>query len=386
MLQIINSNPLSPPAQRSLNASQGALQSAAQRLSSGLRINGSADNPADLAISERFNAQIGGLNQAARNVQDAISLSQVGDGSLASIASNLQRMRELAVQAANGSQSQSERDSLNQEFDQLRQENNRIAAQTSFAGVRLLDGSLDSVSFQIGPNDGEALVVSMPGNMTASAVGAYAAATVTGTAASAFTAIAAGDLTLDGPASASGVSLGEIGPAANAAERAAQIRTAVNAVAGQTGVYAEAGNGETVSLRSSGAFTVGFAGASASQTSTGLQASTTSASPQAGYAGANLLTSAGAGEAMMAIDAALTVVAERRAAAGASQSRLGAAVDSLQAASANIAASRSGVMDADFAQESARLARAQILRDAGNAMLVQANASAEQVVSLLRSR
>lgn len=384
MPQIINTNPLSLSTQRSLNQSQGTLQNAVQRLSSGLRINSSFDDAAGLAISERFTTQIRGLSQAARNAQDAISLSQVGEGALASIASNLQRMRELAVQAANGTNSQSERESLNLEFDQLRQENNRISAQTAFAGVKLLDGTFGTMSFQIGSDAGESLVVGTAGNTTAASLGSYAAATVTGAAASAFTAITAGNLTIDGPTSATAVSLGAIGAAADATERAAQIRTAVNTVAGQTGVYAVAESGTTVNLRSTGTITINLSG-TASTATTGLTAGATAATTQTGYAGANLLTAAGAGEAMLALDGALTSVASARATTGAVQSRFGALIDYLQSAGENLTASRSRVMDADFAQETARLARAQILQEAGTAMLVQANATTQNVMNLLRS-
>ena len=384
MQKITNTNPLSPPAQRSLNASQASLQSAAQRLSSGLRINSSVDDPAGLSISERFTTQIRGLNQAARNAQDAISMSQVGDGALASIASNLQRMRELAAQSANGINAQSAREALNLEFEQLKQENDRVAAQTSFAGVKLLDGSAGGVSFQIGSGDSESLVVSLPGNMAASATGSYSAAVVTGTAATAFTAIAAGELTIDGPNSQAGVALGPISAAADGAERAAQIREAVNAAADQTGVYAAAEPGYAVTLRSAGAITIAFSGPGATPATTGLTSGVTPASNQVGYASVNLLTSASASEAMLAIDAALSSVAAGRSLAGAAQNRLGSVVDQLQEASVNIAASRSRVSDADFAQETARLARAQILQDASNAMLVQANASQQTVMTLLR--
>jgi flagellin len=384
MPQIINTNPLSLSTRRSLNQSEGTLQSAVQRLSSGLRINSSFDDAAGLAVSERFTTQIRGLSQAARNAQDAISLSQVSEGALASIASNLQRMRELAVQAANGTNSQSERDSLNLEFDQLRQENNRISAQTAFAGVKLLDGTFGSMSFQIGSDAGESLVVGTSGNMTAASLGSYAAATVTGAAASAFTAITAGNLTIDGPTSGAAVSLGAIGVAADATERAAQIRTAVNAVAGQTGVYAVAESGTTVTLRSTGTITINLSGTATAAT-TGLTAGATAAATQTGYAGANLLTAAGASEAMLALDGALTSVASARATTGAVQSRFDALIDYLQSAGENLTASRSRVMDADFAQETARLARAQILQEAGTAMLVQANATTQNVMNLLRS-
>ena len=168
MPQIVNTNVISLNAQRNLNTSQAEQASAIQRLSSGLRINSSKDDAAGLAISERFNTQIRGLNMAARNAQDAISLSQTAEGALASVTSNLQRMRELAVQSANGTNTASERDSLQLEFGQLRSEINRIAEQTSFAGKKLLDGSFSNVAFQIGSNAGETLTIDSIANANAS--------------------------------------------------------------------------------------------------------------------------------------------------------------------------------------------------------------------------
>ena len=384
MPQIINTNMLSLNAQRNLNQSEAARTTAIQRLSSGLRINSSKDDAAGLAISERFTTQIRGMSQAARNSQDAIGLAQTAEGALASVTNNLQRMRELAVQSANGTNSSGERDALQLEFDQLRQEINRIASQTAFAGVKLLDGTFSNVGFQVGSNAGETLSIASLANVNSTALGTYTGAAVTGIAATAFTAITAGDLTIDGPTSAVGVSLGAIAATANATDRAAQIRTAVNAVSAQTGVYAVAESGSTVSLRSTGAITIGFAGASATTATTGLTAATTATATQTGFNASSIATVAGANEAMLSMDGALSAVASARATMGSIQSRFEALISNLQITSENLTASRSRIQDADFAEETAKLTRSQILQQAGTAMLAQANSAPQGVLSLLR--
>jgi len=152
MPQIVNTNIASLNAQRNLNSSQSSLQVSLQRLSSGLRINSAKDDAAGLAITERFNAQIRGLNQAARNANDGISLAQTAEGDLGQITNNLQRIRELAVQSANASNSSSDRSALNSEAQQLISEIDRVAQASSFNGVKLLDGTFSSQAFQVGAN------------------------------------------------------------------------------------------------------------------------------------------------------------------------------------------------------------------------------------------
>ena len=174
MPQVINTNIASLNAQRNLNTSQGMLNTSLQRLSSGLRINSAKDDAAGLAISERFTAQIRGLNQAARNANDGISLAQTGEGALAEVTNNLQRIRELAVQSANATNSASDRAALQQEVDQLVAEIDRVATQTNFTGVNLLDGSFSSQVFQVGANVGETIEVSGLASARASSLGQYA--------------------------------------------------------------------------------------------------------------------------------------------------------------------------------------------------------------------
>jgi flagellin len=159
MPQIINTNIASLTAQRNLNTSQNDLNTSLQRLSSGLRINSAKDDAAGLAISERFTTQIRGLNQAARNANDGISLAQTAEGDLAQITNNLQRIRELAVQSANATNSSSDRAALQNEVSELISEIDRVATSSSFNGVSLLDGSFASQQFQVGANSGEVVSI-----------------------------------------------------------------------------------------------------------------------------------------------------------------------------------------------------------------------------------
>ena len=177
MPAVINTNIASLNAQRNLNTSQSSLNQALQRLSSGLRINSAKDDAAGLAIAERFTTQIRGLNQAARNANDGISLSQTAEGSLAEMTNNLQRIRELAVQSANATNSSSDRAALDQEVQQRLAEVDRIATQTSFNGQKILDGTFGNASFQVGANAGETINVNLSSGMRSNQIGQIATGT-----------------------------------------------------------------------------------------------------------------------------------------------------------------------------------------------------------------
>src|SRR3954447_23816293 len=159
MALVINTNVMSLNAQRNLTTSGNQLATSLQRLSSGLRINSAKDDAAGLAISERMTSQINGLDQAGRNANDGISLAQTAEGALGSIGSNLQRVRELSVQSANATNSTSDRAAIQTEVTQLMSEIDRVATQTSFNGVKLIDGSFTSAVFQVGANAGETITV-----------------------------------------------------------------------------------------------------------------------------------------------------------------------------------------------------------------------------------
>ena len=171
MAQVINTNIASLNAQRNLSRSQSTLNTSLQRLSSGMRINSAKDDAAGLAISERFTAQIRGLNQAVRNSNDGISLAQTAEGALGEVTNNLQRVRELAVQSVNATNSASDRSAMQQEVSQLIAEIDRVASQTNFNGVKLLDGSFTSQAFQVGANVGETITVSAITDATADGLG-----------------------------------------------------------------------------------------------------------------------------------------------------------------------------------------------------------------------
>ena len=179
MAQVINTNVLSLNAQRNLTTSQSSLATALQRLSSGLRINSAKDDAAGLAISDRFTTQIRGLNQAVRNASDGISLAQTSESALGELTNNLQRIRELAVQSANSTNSASDRAALDLEVQQRLAEVNRIATQTAFNGRKVLDGTFGSAQFQVGANVGETIGVNLTTGMRTNQIGQIASATGT---------------------------------------------------------------------------------------------------------------------------------------------------------------------------------------------------------------
>jgi flagellin len=384
MAAIINTNVVSLNAQRNLTSSQNALATSLQRLSSGLRINSAKDDAAGLAISERMSSQIRGLNQAARNANDGISMAQTAEGALGEIGNNLQRIRELAVQSRNASNSASDRQALNNEVQQLKSEINRVASSTSFNGIKLIDGSFTNQSFQVGANVGETISIGSLVNAQSSALGSTtsSSANVTGAAATAFTAITAGDLTING------VSVGAVAAGGNAATQGANIAAAINTVSSTTNVTATADAAGKVTLTNgSGSNTVvAFAGASATTATTGLTAGTTTAtsSTVAGFATVDIGTTWGADTAIAAMDSALSALNAGRADLGAYQNRFSSAIANVQTTSENLSASRSRIVDTDFAAETASLSRNQVLQQAGTAMLTQANAMPQSVLSLLR--
>jgi len=384
MPQVINTNVASLNAQRNLNASQTSLAVSLQRLSSGLRINSAKDDAAGLAISQRFTAQINGLNQAARNANDAISLSQTAEGALGEIGNNLQRIRELAVQSSNATNTNADRAALQTEVSQLLLEIDRVANQTSFNGTKLLDSSFSGAVFQVGANAGETITIAGITDARVASLGSVsqvtggalsvAASSLTGFA----TAIASGGVTING------VNIGAIAGASSAAERAGQLVNAINNVSQQTNVGAayDSATGQ-ISLSGSVVVTVGggtnlatVAGwangaVGAVTTTTGINALSVG-----NYANAQL--------AIQQVDSALSTVNTARASLGAYQNRFQSVVSNLQTASENLAASRSRIVDTDFAAETANLTKGQILQQAGTAMLAQANALPQNVLSLLK--
>jgi flagellin len=500
MASVINTNVPSINAQNNLNKTQSALATSLQRLSTGLRINSAKDDAAGLAISERMTSQIRGMNQASRNANDGVSLAQTAEGALGQTSDLLQRMRELAIQSSNATNSSSDRAALQSEVDQLKQEINRVASTTEFNGIKLLDGNFTAQAFQVGANANQTISVSIAGasgddlasysvkevNATVhmGAGGASGAASA-GLAAAGVNTIAGQTLTVSGSAGSSAITV-----AANATAEA--IAGQVNAAESSTGVTATAITTAEVSAISSGtvSMTLGSGGStsaiSATVTGTDLtnlvteinkstgttsitaelsadkasftltqadgkdikiddfnnsaatktavlkgadaavvtltggaatdsstiagvvnfksQSSFTTSSDVANTAGSllagvaadsvssaavakldtvDISTAAGSQTAIDIIDASLASVNGFRADLGAVQSRFDATISNLATTSENLSAARSRIRDTDFAQETANLTRAQILQQAGTAMLSQANALPQNVLSLL---
>ena len=257
MAQVINTNMASLNAQRNLNTSQSALATSLQRLSSGLRINSAKDDAAGMAISSRMTAQINGLNQAARNANDGVSLAQTAEGSLNAISDNLQRLRTLALQSTNATNSASDRASLDAEAQQLTAEISRVASTTQFNGVNLLDGSFASQAFQVGANANQTITISQIADARATGLGSNilnGQGTVIGAGGVGVTKAAAADLTGGNTVAAEtdltitttgGGTTAAISYAANSDAKG--IAAALNLAAGGVGVTATASNSATLS-------------------------------------------------------------------------------------------------------------------------------------------
>jgi flagellin len=383
-MSTINTNPASLNAQRNLMTSQSALQTSIQRLSSGLRLNSAKDDAAGLGIADRMNSQIKGLTVAARNASDGISLSQTAEGALGKIGDMLQRMRDLAVQSSNATNTQVDRNSLDAEVTQLKAEINRVSTQTAFNGVKLLDGSFSGANFQVGANAGETIsLASITNSQTAALGGTVNIATVSAAASGLTgfaTAIAAGGVLING------VDIGVVTSAGSAQERAGQLVNSINLVSGQTNVGAsyDSATGQITLRSSTGGITM--TGTTDSATVAGFTNAlgTSAAVATTGITALNVQSYANSQLALTQVDAALAQVNTARGALGAMQSRFENAVDGINVTAENVTAARGRIVDTDFAKESANLARAQVLQQAGTAMVAQANALPNGVMQLLR--
>lgn len=492
MALVINSNIPSLNAQRNLSSSQTTLSTSLQRLSSGLRINSAKDDAAGLAISERMTSQVRGLNQAIRNANDGISLSQTGEGALTSMGDILQRVRELAVQSANSSNSGSDRNALQSEVTSLVQELDRISQTTEFNGQKLFDGSFGTATFQIGANANQVVQLNTASLRTTSYGNNQVEAANVGTLdAAAFGAngLTGGTLTVAGYIGTEAITYG-----ANSSAKA--IASAVNQQTASTGVTAAARTDVELTFGTSGAYILNVRSDNATVEQVSFNVSTTNTpeglaeavqafndksaksgvtaslnsggdgiiisnltgqdiqvsdtisqnagavtvqaldskgvaaggagtlvadtnandSISMGYvlfnsersfsvdddqdevtnsAGANsstlkdvatidVTTFGNATDALYRVDSALTTVNNLRARLGAMQSRFENTISNLSTTSENISGARSRIRDADFAQETANMTRAQILQQAGVAMLAQANSLPNQVLTLLQ--
>ena len=378
----INSNINSLVAQQNLNGSQSALSQAITRLSSGKRINSAADDAAGLAISTRMQTQINGLNQGVSNANDGVSMIQTASSALSSLTSSLQRIRQLAVQASTGSLSSSDQAALQKEVSAQIAEVNRIASQTTYNGTNILDGSAGSVSFQVGANVGQTISLDLSQSMSAAKIG--------------------GGLVQTGQTVGSiAVSLSSTGVYTSTGATITSINVLSDGKGGYT--FTDQNNQAISAAAVSSIFSAGTAsGSGTAITSLALSAGaipTTGAASSAAIAAVNQInainnpptvsgldisTVTGANEAMVSIDNALQTVNTLQAALGAAQNRFTAISTAQQAESTDLSSAQSQITDANFAQETANLSKAQVLQQAGISVLAQANSNPQQVLKLLQ--
>jgi len=371
----INQNIAAQNSYRNLSVTDGQMSKSLEKLSSGFRINRAADDAAGLAISEGLRSQIGGLKVAVRNAQDGVSVVQTAEGALTEVHAILQRMRDLSVQAANDSNSGQARTNITTEVTSLRDELTRISAATNFNGTKLLDGSANTLKFQVGAN-GVAADNQISVDMDTADVQAIATALTTGTAGSRYAVASPGTATGNWTFSTTGVvTTATVAMGTNYTTQG--IADKLNSDAGFKANFSaevDATAGLVVRPNAAGATMT-----AALVPGTGAAAATVAA------AGAiDLSTSAGALAAITAIDAKVTTVSTARAGLGAIQNRMEHTINNLNVAVENLSASESRIRDTDMAQEMMSFTRSQILSQAGTAMLAQANQAPQGVLQLLR--
>ncbi len=444
---VLNTNIDSLIAQNALTTSSNQLQTSLQQLSTGLRINTAADDAAGYAIVQGMTSQIDGMNQASQNANDGVSLAQTAAGAMQEVTNDLQSMRDLAVESLNATNSSQDREDLNAQFDQLMNDINSVATQTQFNGVNLLNGSFDGATFQVGANAGQSITVGAISSASASAIGNYytgilsAAGSLTtasgqaqtltaGTAGAYSTATLAGSTGLDTAVDGASVTLnvdvdgttyttdavtlsgntstdltsiaaavnqalssaGNIVATVNSAGTGIQLSGTENAGAGDVVSFSVASatnaSGDTISAAptNSGAITTALGLDSAdiigTYTPTG-DAATTSSSVKY-LSGLNVNTVDNSNLALISITNALQQIATSSADLGAYQNRFQAAITGLGTDSTNLSSAESSIEDTDYAQATSSLSTAQILQQAGTAMVAQANTIPQNVLTLLQ--
>jgi len=407
-MTVINTNVAATVTANALKSNQRSMETTMERLATGLRINSAKDDAAGLAIGTKMDSQIRGFGQAVRNANDGISMLQTADGAAEQITGLLQRMRELAVQGQNDTNSTSDLDNLNQEFAALATELDRIANDTEFNGNALLNASSSSV-ITIGADEADTITLTFGDfNLAAGAATTKSADTLSVTVGqiNAINSDAAAEFNLtDGEGNTLTVTKTQVASAgatdwsdATLAETVTAINAAIDAdttfaqmvatVDGSSIVFTQdvAGTGQIVSAagKTDATTSIGQIGTGVARTiAGGGSAAGPLAADLSTYATAsnNLVEAAGT---IVALDAAITGVNTARADFGANISRLGYTVDNLNVAITNTASAKSAIMDADYAAETTELARTQIISQAATAMLSQANQSAQSVLALLK--
>jgi len=389
----VNTNISSLNAQRNLTKSGGDLATSMQRLSSGLRINSAKDDAAGLQISDRLTSQISGLGVAQRNANDGISMAQTAEGAMQESTNILQRMRELSLQSANGSNSTEDREALQKEVSALQTELTRIAETTSFGGQSLLDGSFGTKAFQVGSNTGESISVGLK-DISADVIGDTDSHLVTDGSVLSATAGTAelgrgGSMSITYLSSTGGTSqvievdLSAVTATASATDMTT-LQSAMDAALNGLGVTVTAlglltgsMDNSTASLTISMTDTAGNVTAGDSVGSAGTTAATNQVDD------IDIATVVGSSEAVKIIDNALAEINESRANLGAVQNRFGHTINNLANVAENVSASRSRIQDTDFAVETASMTKNQILQQAGTSILAQANQLPQAALSLI---
>ena len=364
---VINTNTLSLTAQQNLNQSQKTLNSAIERLSSGSKINSAKDDAAGQAISNRMTSQINGLKQASSNANDGISLAQTTEGALNQINDNLQRVRELSVQAANGTNSQSDLQSIQNEIDQRLGEIDRVSEQTAFNGTKVLDGSKTEIKIQVGDKDDQTISINLANMDSASLnlggfnVNGFADAAGDGLDAATFKAT-------DGTTDVSAADVATNGTVTLTDQNGGTVSGTIQQD-DNGDLFVESG-GNTYGVTSSDV-NIGAA-ADGSDSTISLTVDTENA------------LSARNEDPLAGLDSALKQVDDLRSDLGAVQNRLDSAINNISTTEINISSARSRITDADYATEVSNMSKAQILQQAGTSVLAQANQSTQGVLSLLR--
>ncbi|MGF6611749.1 flagellin [Paraburkholderia sp. WSM4175] len=377
----INTNTNSLVAQQNLTGSGSALSQAITRLSSGKRINSAADDAAGLAVSNIMQTQINGLNQGVSNSNDGTSMVQTASSGLSSLTSSLQRIRQLATQAANGSMTDDDRAALQQEVNQQVSEINRIASQTTYNGMNVLNGSLGTVSFQVGANVGQTISLNLSQDMSAAQLGS-------GTVQAGNTLGTYTNLSLDstGAAAAAGTapaitSINVLSDGSGGFTFTDQNNESLSAaVATAAGLTVTAAAGTTPATIASAATIVDASG----NAETSVDNQINAYNQPSTVANIDISSASGASMAMESIDNALTTLNNLQATLGAAQNRFSAIGTTQQAQSTDLSSAQSSIQDADFAQETANLSKAQVLQQAGISVLAQANSQPQQILKLLQ--
>ena len=394
MALTVNTNIASLNTQRNLSSSSNALATSLQRLSTGSRINSAKDDAAGLQIANRLTSQINGLGVAVRNSNDGISLAQTAEGALQQSTNILQRMRDLSLQSANGSNSESERTALNSEVGQLKKELDRISNTTTFGGQKLLDGNFGTKNFQVGSAANESISVSI-GEMSADSLEGnfFKSAFGNATAGAASGGTATVTLAFSGTTPAATLDV-ELAAGDTVAEVTDKLAAAINDANLEVGVHKDAAGAyqviskgdattSTINALTSITFADGAGADATGATFTTVTASTTAETANS-VKDIDITNAVGAQSAVLVIDDALKAIDNQRADLGAVQNRFENTISNLQNISENVSAARGRIQDTDFAAETANLSKNQILQQAGTAILAQANQLPQAVLSLLQ--